>query len=329
MAKLLIFHQGALGDFAAVFPAILRLRENFPQIAVICQSSLGKLACSLDVATQCFPSESAIFASLYSDRPDIRVRHLLRAYDEIILFSYSESLKRTVSQVNKNVCLIFPRPDVSQQIHITAHILSNLIRCGLLKADEPVPASDRDRRDKDFDSKKILLHPGSGSKRKNWDISNFKRVGEILASDGKRIEFILGPAEYSMADMLKKDDPDRIVHRISDLPELLSLLRTAGGFIGNDSGMSHLAAFLGLPTVAVFGPSDPQRWKPSGRSAAAVRPDNLDCRPCFETNSENCRNIECLNRTSPENVVRAFYELIPISLSKSDVAHAPCSEPGA
>jgi ADP-heptose:LPS heptosyltransferase len=154
-----------------------------------------------------------------------------------------------------------------------------------------------------------LLHPGSGSKRKNWHISNFKRVAEILVSDGKQIEFVLGPAEHFMADMLAEGASERIIRKISDLPELLSLLRTAGGFIGNDSGVSHLSAFLGLPTVAVFGPSDPQRWKPAGRSVATVRPDNLDCRPCFEINSENCDSTECLNRTSPENIVRAFYEL--------------------
>jgi ADP-heptose:LPS heptosyltransferase len=93
------------------------------------------------------------------------------------------------------------------------------------------------------------------------------------------------------------------------LTELAGRLKAGGGFIGNDSGVSHLAAFIGLPTVAVFGPSDPEIWKPMGRAVKVVRSD-LECSPCFETKTVGCEEIECFNRITPETVLASFYGLI-------------------
>ncbi|QTA92470.1 glycosyltransferase family 9 protein [Desulfonema magnum] len=316
MAKLLIIHQGALGDFVATFPAIIRLKKRFCRTDVLCQSKLGKLACELDIADQYFPLEAASFSSLYSDAADPRVQNILRTYHEIVLFSYSEQLGQTINKItHKKAYLIHPRADVHQRIHITEHILSHLVKCGL--ADPLPPVSEgifssvfhRDRREKQYDPARILIHPGSGGRKKFWHLSNFTQVETALRSDRFMPEFILGPAEHFLAKSLQ-DHQNRIVHTISDLTELVSLLKIAGGFIGNDSGVSHLAAFMGLPAVAVFGPSDPERWRPVGRAVSVVRPADLDCSPCFElTHQKTCDKQECFDRTSPETVLGVFYEL--------------------
>ena len=131
----------------------------------------------------------------------------------------------------------------------------------------------------------------------------------MLRSDNKKPEYILGPAEASLTgQLLKKQDVNRRVHEVYHLCELVELLKAAEGFIGNDSGVSHLAAFLGLPTLVIFGPSDPLRWKPSGPAVRTVRP-TLDCTPCFETNAKNCEERKCLSQTSPEDVINAFHML--------------------
>jgi len=83
-----------------------------------------------------------------------------------------------------------------------------------------------------------------------------------------------------------------IIHQHSDITEFADLLRHAGGFIGNDSGATHLAAFLGLPVIAIFGPSDPDRWKPLGRAVKVLRAA-VSCSPCFETNTKNCDKPDC------------------------------------
>jgi heptosyltransferase III len=307
MSGILIIHQGALGDFIALFPAILMLKRKFPRVDAVCQDKLGKMAAALGVIDAFFPAESALFASLYSDTALPKLRTLLRYYNHIVLFSYSQETEHAIKAVTeKPVHRIRPRAPVFEPLHITEHILSNLMKCGMLENSDTV-LSYPDTRNKSYDSKKILIHPGSGSRRKNWAVSNFIKTEAILRADGLFPEFIIGPAEEFLKSALQ--DSRRTVHLVSDLTELAEMLGTAGGFIGNDAGVSHLAAFIGLPTVAVFGPSDPIRWRPSGRAVTVLRPADLDCRgPCFEIGKNNCEKPDCL-RTLPETVIKAFYSL--------------------
>jgi len=93
-------------------------------------------------------------------------------------------------------------------------------------------------------------------------------------------------------------------HRPADSLELLTLLRSASAYIGNDSGVSHLSAWAGLPSVVIFGPTDPLRWAPRGRRVQVVQPP-LDCRPCFETAADSCAAADCLARITSEHVLVA------------------------
>jgi ADP-heptose:LPS heptosyltransferase len=95
---------------------------------------------------------------------------------------------------------------------------------------------------------------------------------------------------------------------LDDLIRLAQLYQTAGGYIGNDSGASHLAALLGLPALVIFGPADPARWKPSGPHVEIVRP-SLTCQPCFETEPSNCPEPKCLEDITPDRVLKVFYKV--------------------
>jgi len=284
---------------------------------MICQSSIGQLAQELDIADKWFPLEAAAFATLYSSHIDPMVKNILRSNRKIILFSRSRQLEKTLFSISENeVYRIPPRPDLDQKIHVTEHILSNLVRFRLLEASDKDACKtlslsiDSDRRNPRYDPLKIIIHPGSGSRKKCWPISNFVKVASSINASGKQPEFILGPAEYDLYDILVQSKKiNTNVHKIEKLTKLSGLLKTGGGFIGNDSGVSHLAAFIGLPTVAVFGPSDPKIWKPMGRAVKVVQPD-LECSPCFETGTVGCEEIECFNRISPADVLAAFYGLV-------------------
>jgi ADP-heptose:LPS heptosyltransferase len=65
---------------------------------------------------------------------------------------------------------------------------------------------------------------------------------------------------------------------------------------------------MGLPTVVIFGPADPARWKPNGPSVEIVRPE-LECHPCFEIDVSNCPAPKCLDDTIPQAVMDAFYQI--------------------
>jgi len=310
--KLLIIHQGALGDFILTFPAIIRLQKYYDAIDVLCQSGIGKLVKALGLVEKWYPLEAAYVASLFTDRIDSKIKTLLAPYANIILFTLSDQLEQTIRHLTSvPACRISPKPPEYVRIHLTEFVLKNLINCGLIKSSDAVlddillPNLRGQPKSRD----RILLHPGAGSKRKRWPISNFLEVEAVLKADGLKPEFILGPAEEDLVDALT--GMNRTVHILTDLMELAALLKSAGGYIGNDSGASHLAAFLGLSAGVIFGPADPERWAPLGRAVETVRTE-LDSRACFETASGNCEEQNCLEKTTPQKVITAFYRIYSI-----------------
>jgi ADP-heptose:LPS heptosyltransferase len=310
-ADLLIIHQGALGDFILTFPAIIRLKNYYDRIDALCQSRLGKLSQSMQLVNDCHPLEAAHIASLFTDRVDPKAKALLEQYTQIVLFSLSAQFEESINQVAaKPCCRIAPRPPVPKRIHVANFVLENLVNCGLLKREDveldkiPIPV----RNNQPLNLRKILLHPGAGSVRKRWPLSNFIQVEAALTAEGLKPEFILGPAEEDLADTLQQ--PDRRVHVLEDLVDLKRLLESAGGYIGNDSGASHLAAYSGLPSAVIFGPADPVRWAPVGRSVIIVKSD-LQCQPCFEIDEIDCGGSQCLEGIPPQKVIEAFYKVYP------------------
>jgi ADP-heptose:LPS heptosyltransferase len=306
--KLLIIHQGALGDFILIFPALIRLQRHFRGIDVLCQSGLGKLAKSLGIVRNWHPLESALAATLFSDTIDPKMKAILMSYETIILFTFFNQLEQNIRHLTSApVCCISPKPPDNVRQHLTEFVLANLVNCGLItKMDDSVEENSFDiYPSQNMATDRVLIHPGAGSIRKRWPISDFLEVAAMLEADGMKPEFILGPAEEDLAKILRQ--PERIVHTPSDLLVLVELLNSAAGYIGNDSGASHLAAFLGLPATVIFGPADPVRWAPVGRSVSIVRSEQ-DCRPCFETAKANCHDVECLDKITPQRVIQAFYQ---------------------
>ena len=106
-----------------------------------------------------------------------------------------------------------------------------------------------------------VIHPFSGSVRKRWPLDRFQALAQRLERE-MPVEWCAGPEEEL-----------RSAHRFADLFELACWLASARVYIGNDSGPTHLAAAVGTPVVALFGPSNPAVWAPRGphvRIAAAA-----------------------------------------------------------
>ncbi len=312
-SKLLIIHQGAIGDIVSIFPAIIRLKEKFCRIDAICKKSIGELASSFKLIEKFYPVEAAFFSSVFSGKADPRIADIFRTYDEIIIFSYSQELETIISSiVNRNIYRIPPRPDADIEIHVLDHILNRLAEDGLIR-NAKRPVTDYFARSMEpgnhHDRLKILIHPGSGSAKKNWASPNFIKVFEKIGSLGMNPEIITGPAEENIAVIMAESLPaGSKIHMLTNLPVLAAMLKQSGGFIGNDSGISHLAAFTGIPTVVIFGPSSPKRWKPFGRSVEALRSE-IDCKPCFETGKSDCKEMECLDGITPEMVINVFLKI--------------------
>lgn len=307
-AALLIVHQGALGDLVCIFPVIAALRRHFRPVGILCQEHLGRLAAAEGLVAAWFPIEAAWTASLFAGEAGGEARHLLAAYTHFLVFSRSESLGSSLQRIGATrICRIPPRPPADQRIHVTEHALTYIRECGLLPESERTPAETEEPSaaapvEKNR-STTVLIHPGAGSPRKRWPLSGFREVALQLEALRLSPEFVIGPAEQDLLPALA--GRSATVHHPAGSLDLLALLRSAAAYIGNDSGVSHLAAWAGVPSVVIFGPSDPVRWRPRGQSVAIVQP-LLDCRPCFETAAENCAAADCWAQISPGNVMEAF-----------------------
>jgi len=120
----------------------------------------------------------------------------------------------------------------------------------------------------------IVLHPGAGSPAKCWPLDYFMRLaGELPV----RPVFVLGPVEQ---DRWPRRQLEAVRQRFATLvcPSLAvfaGVLTGAIGYLGNDSGPSHLAAALGTPTLALFGPTSPQQFAPVGRAVRTIHGEPL------------------------------------------------------
>jgi ADP-heptose:LPS heptosyltransferase len=302
---LLVVHPGALGDVVALFALLESLRNRFRPLDVLCQGRLGRLCAALQLADGWLPLEAAWTASLFADVPSAAARQRLSGYRQVILFSFAPRMEASFRHLGfQSLCVVPPRPPAGVRLHVAAHAFQHLVRCGLLSAED----GPRDRPRKPLPAAEgkappVLLHPGSGSPRKRWPLSGFLTVADRLAAWGMRAEFVTGPAEGDLAARLRTGG--HALHELQEPVALLERLASAGAWIGNDSGASHLAAWAGLPSVVIFGPSDPVRWRPMGEAVEIVRPV-LECTPCFETEPANCASGDCLVRITTADVMAAF-----------------------
>jgi heptosyltransferase-3 len=128
----------------------------------------------------------------------------------------------------------------------------------------------------------LAVHPGSGGARKCWPPERFAEVICRLWQRNWPILLLCGPADHERLEILLKLLPAppqpamlKLLVDVS-LLDLVPILRQCRGYLGNDAGMTHLAALLGLPTLALFGPTDPLIWQPRGRAVSIIHEPNLE-----------------------------------------------------
>jgi heptosyltransferase-3 len=121
--------------------------------------------------------------------------------------------------------------------------------------------------------KPFVIQPGSGGVHKCWHLDNFLSVAKMLKDEGADVLFLLGPAE---TERFNEENIAKIVMsapRLTcpPLADVVAVLSNAAGYLGNDSGITHLAAALGVRTVAVFGPTDPTVYAPLGPAVTVLQ----------------------------------------------------------
>ena len=192
-----------------------------------------------------------------------------RKFDAAVVVSLSEDL-RTFAARSAPIVVVVPPAAGTNDVQISRQWTR---ACSSLAEpfEGPLPRLHTNKRERLRDGATVI-HPGSGSRTKNWPIDRFRAMADGLAARGHRLTWVRGPAEEELLrDVSAVDVLDQ-----PTIGELASTLAAASLFVGNDSGVSHLAAAVGASTLTIFGPTSASVWKPDGANVRTIQASGGD-----------------------------------------------------
>jgi lipopolysaccharide heptosyltransferase II len=152
-----------------------------------------------------------------------------------------------------------------------------------------------------------LIHPAAAFDSKQWATENFARVVEHLAARGFAAVAVAAPKERAvLARLHELTTVPLITSTDLTLPELVALAARAHLFVGNDSGVAHIAAAVRTPVVVIFGSSNVAHWRPWTHAPAAVVREEMPCAPCPGYTCAEFGAAQCIRRVTVERVIAAI-----------------------
>ncbi|MDX6695965.1 MAG: heptosyltransferase [Blastocatellia bacterium] len=152
-----------------------------------------------------------------------------------------------------------------------------------------------------------LVHPAAAFESKQWSVDNFARVVESLAARGLRVVALAAANQAQLLEALQARSSTRIESFTNfSLPEVTALAARARIFVGNDSGIAHMAAAVGAPSVVIFGSSNVAHWRPWTTRPAEVVREEMPCAPCPGYTCAEFEQPECIRRVTVERVEAAI-----------------------
>ncbi|HST50507.1 MAG TPA: glycosyltransferase family 9 protein [Pyrinomonadaceae bacterium] len=156
-----------------------------------------------------------------------------------------------------------------------------------------------------------LIHPAAAFDTKTWAAANFARVVEHLAARGIASVAVAAPDESKVVEAVRSNALAPLAGFTDlSLPELTALASRARLFVGNDSGVAHVAAAVSVAQVVVFGSSNVAHWRPWSRAATEVVREEMPCAPCPGYTCAEFDAPECIRRVSVERVTAAVERVL-------------------
>ncbi len=163
-------------------------------------------------------------------------------------------------------------------------------------------------------SQLILLQPGARWENKRWPAEHFAELIRSLAQKFPAARFVIlgGKDDQPLGEIILQAAPERGVNLCgaTSLPEMVEWIRLCFLMVTNDTGPMHVAAALGKPLVALFGPTEPRRTGPYGRLENVLRLD-LPCSPCLKSVCHFEKPEECLRALAPAQVLARIHKMFP------------------
>ncbi len=318
---MLVWHQGALGDLILSLPSMYALKRYATgyYLHLVSRTDIADTILENELADEISSNENGLFGCLFNTEKDLSdaLKAFLKGFDTVFVF-----MRRTDDAFKENIQAHIPQsyfvrtlPDEGLGMSVSRFQMEQLKPAGIL-IDTEMPLLEVKRNSLLVHPGRavIAIHPGSGGKRKCWPLVNYFDLIDKMNSQMRcYFSVILGPAEghemYERAlGFISGRDLEGAIIRDAAVADIASLLKMSSLYIGNDSGITHLASILGVPTVALFGPTDHEIWGPAGRHVRVVR-SGYSCSPCGE-HMTKCSDIKCLETLGVEKVLDAAEELL-------------------
>jgi heptosyltransferase-3 len=248
----LVIRPGAIGDFILSLPALECLKSDILEV----------WAASPNLRLVRFADRVRSIASTGLDllgvtEPPPRLVEELRGFDSIVSWYGANRVEFRDLTCDLGIPMTFfpALPPEDSAVHATDFYLGQVRSIARCESDG-IPRIRCEAEREDF----AVIHPFSGSPKKNWPLGRFRELASQLERS-LPVRWCAGP----------EDPPLEGAVRIDDLYELACWLAKARLYVGNDSGITHLAAAVGTPVIALFGPTNPEVWGPRGPNVRVGR----------------------------------------------------------
>jgi ADP-heptose:LPS heptosyltransferase len=281
--RFLVLRGGGIRDFIVTLPVLQVLRTQWPaaNIEIWGYPHIAELAVEAGLAQTVVSLEQADMSRFFVPEPSFTDHQVavIRSFD--LLFNY---LYDPIGQVRSNLLLAGAKQVLSgspliKKGHAIPFLLEPLQALALYEDDlvptldlpEDLKAAGKARlRALGIKGKPLAVHPGSGQDAAGWPVERTIELIRSLRKQGREVVMVSGEADESAAELLAREVPDVPVLSRLTLVELAATLSVCDSYLGQDSGITHLAAAVGLPVLALFGPSNPATWAPRGWGQVTV-----------------------------------------------------------
>lgn len=343
ISSIVVLKLDHIGDFLLTWRAFKSLREAFPdtEITLVCgahNAGLAQTAALFDhvVAYNYFERDlqrnqrraldqilSGYFDLAIDCRHDADTRHLLSGiHARYRAGFFAPNIELDLSLPSMEVAPYDQMQGVHAELRLQLlvaaviatygrpqkHPIQKLIASGVV---EPQFSEQR----------YVVIAPGSGNELKNWPVNNYTLLAKRLTSQLGLSIVILGSVhDMGLARLLEAALPKHHVQNLvgsTQLTDLPRLLQGAAAYVGNDSGITHMAGLLNVPTLCIFaGVADPQIWMPRGEQSVLIRYP-VACAPCKHSKPEFCKsNQRCTTSILIETVWAELISLLDGQISR-------------
>jgi len=336
---IVMIYPGGLGDVLLAVPAMIRLRTRFPNhcLALCAEDQVAKLLFACGIIDEWASVQGRACADLFAGADSVTGQLQIWLKDCDLAIGWMQDLDGTLSETLKAVGA---RQVVVESPFSTAILATHQSDRFLESIDEAPPDKEEDvlltvtepllhlgracleAAGFVIGQLLVVIHPGSGSAHKCVAPEILASVVIGVQDFGVTPVVLEGPADHERVERLLQlcvNPP--IVLKGLDVLTVAGVLFQARLFVGQDSGITHMAGLMGVRTVALFGPTDPARWAPRGLHVTVVRGIPCHCQSWGDVS--RCENKPCLQ--IPQNyLVSLCLAHLTKAQSNRESLHAPC-----